>query len=271
MLLEKPAFSPALNAADAERAVSSLLKKNHWNKYDFSGKEIFYIPYWFFSYDIYEQVEKKTNHLSSGFNSLNAFSNEFDKSIAALTHDSDAKKKNELDDAANVHVVSPRLSEDEARGIISVRLASNEGTSKEHVIISGLAMFFVPIWLIVVSISKKKISLRVNAVNGDIENAKAVPRREKGFSELTAEVLEELKTPAGWIEYSTGAVGMISDAIAGIAKSSVQSKKKNKFSVSGKISFSAGEEAPSISNNDIQVIILAMVAIIIILWAIYRF
>src|SRR3989344_2581417 len=150
MLLEKPAYSPKLARADAEKAVSSLLKKNRWKGHSFSGGTLFFVPYWFFSYDIYSHEEKKTKILDSGLSSLNAFSNELDDSIAELAGDESAEKVQEVeqDGDSELRVVSARVSEDEAREIISVRLASYEETSKDHVIVSGLQLFFVPIWLI---------------------------------------------------------------------------------------------------------------------------
>jgi|SRR3989344_2816878 len=297
MLLERPAFSPKLDKAGAQKAASSVLKKNHWNKYEFSVADIFYVPHWFFSYDIYEQIDGRTNLLSSGFSSLNAFSNEIDKTIGSLAQNSGLEKNNDVDENDNVHIVSPRVGEEEAREIISVRFASQEETSKENVIISGLQLFFVPIWVIKVNLEGEKISLRVNAINGDIENKMAIPRREKGFSELTREMLEELSTPQGWIDYSKGAVKSISKSIAASAKGTVGVSGKAHFEGKAHIDGKADIEGnahtegkahieehveihetaktshadSALSDQDVQVILLAVVAVLVILWAIYRF
>ncbi len=269
MLLERPAFSPRLSAVDAQKAVASLLKKNRWKKYSFSEKQLFFIPYWFFSYDIHSHEGKKTNLISSGFSSLNAFSNEIDDSVAALAQDAALAKSNEPTVEGKTNVVNPRVSQEEAREIISVRLASDEETSKENVIISGFEMFFVPIWLFDVNLGGHKIPLRINAVDSNIENAKAVPFRGKDFSELMREMLSELSTLQGWIEYSSGAARLISKTIMGAAGGG--KSKKTTVHVEAHVSSEKREAEEVLSQDDVQVILLAVVAIIVILWAVYRF
>ena len=267
MLLEKPAFSPKLSAAEAEGRVSSLLKKNHWASYDFSGRELYFLPYWFFSYDTYRH-DKKTSLLSSGFGALNAFSNEMDDAVASMAKDSGLEREKEIEEGSMKNAVGARLSIGEAREIISVRLASKEGASKEHVIISGLEMLFVPIWLINASVDGREISLRVNATTGDIMNKKAVPRREKGFSELTQEMLRELSTPQGWAEYSGGAVDMISRAFSGAANGALNEPGAHGH---GDEQSGAHEWGFNLSGEDMKVLALAIIAIAAVLWAVYLF
>lgn len=271
MLLEKPAFSPKLSAAEAERGVSSLLSKNHWKEFSFKERTLFFIPYWFFSFDIYSGDAKRTTLLDSGFGSLNAFSNELDDSIAELIKEEGSERIQEIDDKSMedgaTRVVSPRVSEEEAREIISLRLASGEETSKDSVIVSGLQMLFVPIWLISAKVGGKEISLRVNAASGGIENKYAVPRREKGFAELTSELLEELRTPEGWLEYSASTVEMVSEAISG----AVEGAGRSHGTGAPKPGTHHAHGKEGLSREDIAVIILSAVAVLVILWAVYRF
>ncbi len=271
MLLEKPAFSPKLTGAEAERKVSSLLKKAHWKDISFSGRTLFFVPYWFFNFDIYSQEGNKTKVLDSGFSALNAFSNELDDSIGELAQDESAQRTQEIEASreGQPSVVPPRVADEEAREIISVRLASDEETSKDNVIISGLQLLYVPIWLVNTTFGGGSAALRVNAVNGEIENKSAVPRRGKGFSELTSELIEELKAPDGWAEYSAGALSAVSEMISGAVEGAGKKAAGPAHAPHTGHGHSTAHKNEGLSQEDILVIVLAVAAVLAILWAVY--
>ncbi|HLC79844.1 MAG TPA: hypothetical protein VJG83_05500 [archaeon] len=261
MFLEKPSFLPKYSLEEAEKKVSSLLKKKHWKNFSFSSAahgpsaghshgSTFYVPYWFFSYDIYRQHEGSTEIISKGSNALNAFSNEFEEAISNLAFTEGLEKGNEIDEQ-NTQVLAARVGQDEAREIIAVRLASARHTSKGNVIISGLELLFVPIILIEVNANGNHISLRVNAATGDILNKDAVPTREKDLRELSQELLRELSTPQGWIKYSREVVDDISRSVS-------SSPKPKSARVQNLISI-------KFINNDTTILLLAAAAIIIVL------
>ncbi len=301
MFLEKPAFSPALTLEDAEKKVSSLLKKMRWKDYTFPSRihspsathahgTIFYVPFWFFSYALFEHTGQKTKLVSRGHGCLNAFSSEFDDEMSKLVKIEAAEKSNEIDDNSAAKVLDSRISEDEARGIITLTLASESGTSKENVIVSGLQLFFVPIWLIEAQVEGAKFSLRVNAVNGHVINSSAVPRRGKNFAELTHEMLEELSAPSGWLDYSAGAASLISGKIFSLPKKffgeaghspsgkhgATQARPKTEQHAGANgdaghaaASADAGPLFHFFSNPDLQILALAGAAIIVILAVAY--
>ena len=246
MFLEKPSFPISLELGQAQEKVSILLEKKHWNNFSFSTSTLIFVPYWFFSYDIFEE-DKKTKLVSSGSNALNAFSREFEKKVSDLEMIESVSKTNSVDENIEFRVLESKLSEQEAREIIPIKIASQENISRANLILSGLETFFVPIWIINIDLQERVISLRVNATTGEIINADSVPNREKGFSELAKETINELATPNGWFEYSVGVISSFSNGVSGKAKSSEL----------------------DLQNPDVQILVLAIIALIVIIWVAY--
>ena len=246
MFLEKPSFPVSFELGGAEEKVSILLEKKHWKNFSFSNSTLIFVPYWFFSYDIFEEG-KKTKHVSSGSNALNAFSREFDKKISDLELLDTVSKTNSVDENIDFRVLESKLSEAEVKEILPLKLASQENTSKNNLILSGVEMSFVPVWVIDIDLQERIISLRVNATTGEIINADSVPTREKGFSELAKETISELSTPKGWFEYSVGVLSSFSKGVSGKAVSSEL----------------------DLQNPDVQILLLAVIALIVIIWVAY--
>ena len=244
MFFEKPAFPVSLSQKEAQEKVSLLLKKKHWNEFSFPSSTLFYIPYWFFSYDIFEDTEKHTKATISGHAALNAFSNKLDESVSDLAVHEGFSLENEILHDYSYRHLKARLSESEAREIIPIKIASEEQVKKQNIIISGLELLYVPIWVLDTKIDVETISFRINATTGKIMNADSLPGREKGFSELAAEAFEDLSKPEEWLSYSAE---IISELSKGAGKAA-----------SGK----------GLSGQEI-VLILAIIAIIVILITIY--
>ncbi|HIH09198.1 MAG TPA: hypothetical protein HA254_00855 [Candidatus Diapherotrites archaeon] len=275
MLLEKPAFSVILPLEGAERKVSSLLKKKNWHKFKFPNPvhaesekhghgSIFYFPYWFFSYDAHEDG-KKTSLLAKGSGALNAFSNELDGQIGTLTTTEGLEKSNELPDERNITVIDCRVDEEEAKKVIPVLIAAQSNAQKANVIISGLEMFYVPVWLVQVHAEEHQFSLRVNAVDGTIINGDDIPSREKEKGELAKELLDELSSPAGWIHYTSQVISAISAAIFAAIKSAGEGHKEEGRKGEGR--GESHENAKPAIDEDLLVVALAVLAILALLWA----
>ncbi|MBI4210767.1 MAG: hypothetical protein HY544_04650 [Candidatus Diapherotrites archaeon] len=265
MLLEKPAFPAVIDEEGAKKKVSQLIRKMHWADHDFSRSTLFYVPYWLYSYDAYSHDAGKTKHISSGFGSLNAFSNEPDAGISGLVQDSGLRKEKEVPDNPDARVIPPRISEADAREIIAVRVASEEDSAKENVIVSGLEIAFVPIWLVEADVAGEKFSFRINAATGDMLNKHSVPRRRKGYAELTRELLDELSAPAGWWKYSVALVSSATNAVSSAARGGAEAHGSG----NGETGHGADDGhgvSGGLSQQDLHVIALTIIAIIVILY-----
>ena len=251
MFIEKPAFPVSVDLSEAGEKVSNLLKRRHWIAFTFSSTILVYVPYYFYSYDIVEETEKKTNHVSSGSKAFNAFNKEFDAEVADLASLEDVSRSNEVSEEDAPRVLSPKINESEAKDIILVKTASLAGTSKKNVMISGLELFYVPFWIVKANVKlgvdeKHELGLRINATTGNIVNEASVPFKEKGFSELTSEALDDLSKPSEWINYSVELASKLSKGFKGKSDNSL-----------------------NLSNPDVKILVLAIIAIIVIIWVAY--
>ena len=256
MPLEKPAFPVSVTLGDAESKVSEVLKKKHWKEYTPFSSTLFFVPHWFFSFDVFEEKKGRTNLVSSGHGALNAFTNEVAEGIAFPDSLGMVKTELELPEDLHFKVLDSRISKAEAEKILPVRIASGEGASRENVIISGLRLVLLPTWVVTFTLDGREIGLRINATSGEGSNAGFVPMKEKGFSQLTSEALEELSDPVEWINYSREIVSSFSRKLSG--------KKASK-----KIPGEEAEGEPLFFGSDLVVLVLGIVAVIVIIWAFY--
>ncbi|MCR4335319.1 MAG: hypothetical protein NUV57_02160 [archaeon] len=254
MFIEKPAFPVSVDLSEAGEKVSNLLKEKHWNGFTFSSTNLIYVPYYFYSYDVVEETEKKTNHVFSGSKAFNAFNKEFDSAVADLILLENVSRSNEVSEEDDPRVLVSKMNESEAKEILLIKTASLENTSKKNVMISGLEMFYVPFWIAKIEVKSNvseahELNLRINATTGNIVNKSSVPFRDKGFSELTSEAFEELSNPSEWIKYSV-------ELVSKVSKGFNQTNGKPDYSL-------------SFSNPDVLILILAIIAILVILWVAY--
>lgn len=253
MFLEKPSFPVSLSQGEAEEKVSALLNKKNWTNFSFTKTKLVFVPYWFFNYHISKDSEDKTELIGDGFNAMNAFENDFDQEVADVARNPDLTKTNEVSEDNEFNVLNSKTTEQEAREIILVKLADQQQVPRDSILLSGLERNYVPFWIVKVRIGEKELGLTVNASDGKLLHDDLIPNREKGMSELTSEALKELSNPLEWLNYS---------------KDIASSVAKGLFSHSPKKTHS-GDHALALNNQDMQILILGVIAILVIIWAIY--
>ncbi|PIN85076.1 MAG: hypothetical protein COV47_04025 [Candidatus Diapherotrites archaeon CG11_big_fil_rev_8_21_14_0_20_37_9] len=248
MFLSKPAFKVSVDQGVAEEKAGSLIKKRGWKGNSFSSS-LLYIPFWFFSFDVFEETDsKKVSSHKKGSNALNAFFNNFDEHTAELVFREKQEKEKSPSHSFTFEILEPKFSFDDALKVITGRIASEQKVVKDSVVISGLEMVFVPVWVLVTELNGKSIELRVNAVTGEMTNTAAIPIREKDFSELFSEAVVDLTNPASWTEN-----------LAGLFSANVSLPSSNETPVLKQLK----------SDSDLQLIILGIIAIIVILIVVY--
>ncbi len=250
-----------------EKKVASLLASMRHDKTEIKSHSLVYIPYWFFSFDIYESADSKTKVIASGFSSLNAFSKEFDHRLAYLSH-SHPKKEDLPSSGPGAEVLPPKLAEEaEVKEILPVLLASRHDASKDNVIISGLEFAYVPFWRISIDAHDESVVLRMNAVTGKIINVGDIHPRGKAIQELVTETFRELSDPMQWARYSSE---IISDAVGGAAKNA-HAKKSRGHKGNGAAAHEKGAHTEinktfSVTDPDTAVLLLAIAALLVAIW-----
>ncbi len=250
MFLEKPAFPVSFTASEAEEKVSNLLRQREWPNPIFDSVQLVFVPYWFYHFDVREKQKSKIKLVSSGFGSMNAFSNELDDHAAKIAEREDLEKKNEVPDHFEFNMRKPKVSKEEAKELIAARLSDKMSVHVENIFLSGLEIAYIPYWVINMTIAEKPLSITVNASTKEFVNAHLVPVREKNFNELLQEVMSDLSNPAEWLNYSADVLGSVSKSIA----SGPQKTKSGSW---------------NLNDYDFQLLALGVIAIIVIIWVAY--
>ncbi len=255
MFLEKATFPVALVLSEAQEKVAALLAQKGWKNYYFSSSKLVYVPFWFFSYDIFSEASGKPEHLSSGKKALNAFSKEFNETLGSMDHTSSARET-QASTGYEVEVLKPMLSGKEAKDFILLKIASLEKTPKQNVMLSGLEMLYIPFFHISVSLDEETKTVMLNALSGEILSGQEIPERRPKSSEVFAEAISDFSTLQGWQNF-------FSETISGLSGSPEKEQH-------GKNKQDAGTNAPAnLFGVNPAVIALAVIAIIVVLWFFY--
>ena len=200
---EKQFFKVNVPLENAVSLIDSSIKSRNWDNFSVAELKLVYTPFWFFSFDAFEQKEnKEISKHHTGKKTLNAKTNELSDFLAGFPEKDEVVIENEASKEFPSEILDANISSQEAKEVVSVRIASNLGFAKENVLVSGLELFFAPFWVTFVTVNNQNFRIQINAVTGDTSGAEQVPEREKGFLELTKETINDLKSPGAWVEYS---------------------------------------------------------------------
>ena len=245
MYLDAPAFPVSFPIEKTIELIDALVKSKYWEDFTVGSLKLIYLPYWIFNYTAYEEKEdkgeKKTKELASGKMSFDGMHGGLDEATASLYVSVEKETSNEPSEDYPFEVRKAKFSSSDVKEIAGVKLASNLGIAKENVIISAVEKTYLPIWSTSVTITENNYLMEINAVSGEIMNEEEIPEREKGWLDITAETIDELKNPGSWVKY-TSEVGK-----------SVAPKTGSFFN-----SF--------MNDKSTQVIVLGIIAILVILW-----
>ena len=97
-----------------------------------------------------------------------------------------------------------KLSKDELNKVITLKLASDLDVSKDNIAISALEKIYLPVWSVSVTLGEENYRTVINAVDGEIISEEEIPEKERGWLEITAETINDLKNPGAWAGYTTG-------------------------------------------------------------------
>lgn len=216
MFLDAPAFPVSFSLEEAKETVSSLIKSKYWENFAVGELKLVYLPYTIFSYTAFEEIEgketqkKTTRQVSSGKIAFSELSGEFDEALPKLHYSSTGKILSHEPTAEHLFdVKKQKYSLSEVEGIVKVKLASDFSVAKDNVIVSALEKVYLPVWIVPAQIGEENYHLEINAVTGEIIGEIGIPHREKGWLEVTAETIDELKNPSSWFEYAGQVSGSV--------------------------------------------------------------
>jgi hypothetical protein len=215
MFLGNPVFPIAFEIEKVAGLIEATLKKKNWRSFDKGEVKLVLTPVYVFYYDaVFPEEGKPKGKAERGRLALNAETAELNKELAdSMPADNELVK--ELPDEYPLVVRKPLFSKAEAEKIALLKTAALIGADRSNVVLTGLKVVYYPMWLAFVTVKEKTYELEISAVTGEIFGEEQVPKREKGFVEITRETLHELKEPGAWIRYSKEIADLAGDKIEG--------------------------------------------------------
>ena len=98
------------------------------------------------------------------------------------------------------------IDENEEAEAIKIKAAEYFKVPKINIIISHKRTILIPYFVTFITVKEGTFGVKMNAVTGEIIGVEKLPKRERGYLEITAETLKDLKRPGAWAEYSVGLV-----------------------------------------------------------------
>lgn len=216
MLLDAPALQLRYTLKDTLGIAESILRGRHWKKFDIESTSLVYVPHWFFNFDVYEEAEGRAKTYASQM-ALDATTGKLNPMIIQIMNSIPVKREREPRHGIEFEAWKPSIQKEEVKDIATIKVAGEMGIPKSAITVSGVNLIYVPYWQVWVRLPSGLKRIDMDALSGSPVNISNVPERERGQLEITMDMLQELTTPAGWVDYSKKAFdwGMGASASAG--------------------------------------------------------
>lgn len=205
--------------------LEAILKGKNWKDFELANLKLFYVPYWVFNYDIYQEGQTPDGALiaqeTGGAMYMNAITGKLEPILVEILKSVPVSYTKEITHDIEHEVELPVITRDEVKKEVGpVKIGGTLGIPKGSVTISGLKMVYVPIWRVWVSLKTSIQKIEIDGISGTPLNFEEVPERQKTMIEVTQETIEKLKTPQGWVDYSKKAISFGIGAAVGAARGS---------------------------------------------------
>ncbi|MFH1256722.1 MAG: hypothetical protein V1494_05535 [Candidatus Diapherotrites archaeon] len=258
MYFDKPALSPSFKLEEALKLIEQTIKEKHWTQFNVASISLIFTPYWVFSFEAFSTAGSGSgagaaegesagaeedfsfgavSDTQSGELSFSAVDSEVNEEIASLLDEGELIQQPE--EGYKFEALRAKIRLNEAKEIAKIKAAHSASVPKDNVIVSNLRMVYFPEWVADVEVAQGTFELTINGVTGEIFSTEEIPKRKKGWLELSAETLKELQSPGAWIKYSSEIGGGAVKAFSG-----------SRF----------------MHDKRFQIIVLALIAILVVLW-----
>jgi transcriptional regulator of heat shock response len=210
--LTKPFPSIINTHRQITKLIETFIQEKHWKSFSSQKPLLVMTPFLTLEFEAFneKEIEGKGKVITNSIHksaALNAVTLQLDDSVVKDLKDSENfelagdEKHNILNDTKN-KILSASASSKELKELALVRLSEKFQVPRENIIITKIKEVFLPIWEVECNIEQHSLGLFVNAVNNRLMNEQDLPMREKGWLELTQDMLNDLQNPRTWIEYS---------------------------------------------------------------------
>jgi len=217
MLLDAPALQLRYALKDILGIVESVLKQRHWRKFDIESTSLVYVPHWFFNFDVYREAEGQAQTYASQM-ALDATTGKLNPLIIQIMSSVPTKRERETTHGIEAEAWRPSVQKEEVKDVAAIKVAGEMNLPKDAITVSGVNLVYVPYWQVWVRLPSGTKRIDLDAISGSPVFISDVPERERGSIEVTMDMLEDLKTPSGWVDYSKKAFDWGFGAAAGMGE-----------------------------------------------------
>lgn len=201
MLLDAPALQLRYALKDVLGIVERVLKERHWHKFDIESISLVYVPHWFFNFDVYQEAQGQSQAYASQM-ALDATTGKLNPMVIQILDEIPTKREREPKHGIEFEAWKPAVRIEEVKDVAAIKVAGEMNIAKQAVTVSGVELVYVPYWQVWVRLPTGTMRVDLDAISGSPANISKVPERERGQMEITMEMLQELTTPQGWVDYS---------------------------------------------------------------------
>ncbi|HIP74047.1 MAG TPA: hypothetical protein EYH23_00430 [Euryarchaeota archaeon] len=201
MKLQYPAPVLSFPLESVSKVVADTLKKKHWHRFTAGTTKLVYVPVYLFTYEAFFEENGVVVKELNGRIAVDATNGNVWESIPYVLEEMPVELVRETRHSYKMEVKQPVLSKDEAREVAAVKLSAMLGIPRQNIKVLGGEILFWPVWRVWVDVHSGSYRLDVDGVSGMLFGAEKVPVRERGWYEITGEVLSELKQPSAWVKY----------------------------------------------------------------------
>ncbi len=209
MKLQYPAPTLSFPLESVSKVVASTLKKKHWHHFTAGTMKLVYVPIYIFTYEAFFEENGVVVNETSGKIAIDATNGSVWESVPYVLDEMPIELVRETKHSYKMEVLDPSISKDEAKDLATVKLSAMLGIPRQNIKIVGGDIVLWPIWRVWVDVRSGNYRLDVDGVSGMLFGAEKVPVRERGWYEITEEVLSELRQPSAWIRY----VNLLADVL----------------------------------------------------------
>ncbi len=238
MYLGNPMLPVSLPVNEALQKLTKVITEKNWQNFEIGSMRLVLTPFFFYQYHYFLEEEKDSTKIVKetvdGFISLNGNLLKINENVARLIKNKLYDSNNNLAPEIEFIEQETNVTKKEQEKILVLKTAQHFKVPKENLIVSNIKLFLVPFYETHITIEKENYSIRMNAVDGNLHGIEKIPEREKGFLEITRETLDELTTPATWVNYTKE---MFIDAKKSLVESKQVKKEKKEVIKSLDLSF----------------------------------
>ncbi|MFA5763677.1 MAG: hypothetical protein WC915_02605 [archaeon] len=240
MYIGNPLLPKTISVDQALSKVKKVLQEKNWSNFEIGTPKLILVPYFYFNYHYYLEKNNKDEKIIDksvdGFLAINANTLNVDEKITKLIKSS---IKNLTSDPPELEFeeLPINIEKKEQKIVTGLKVAEFFKIPKQSVLVSSIKKCFLQLYEINITIEDKIYKINANAcIESNLIGVEKIPIREKGFVELTKEALSDLSTPAGWVTYSKGLLGEVTNEVLSTTKE-VSKKTTEKIVITKKTDF----------------------------------